>query len=292
MTPEPRAARFLKSKLVGRGPVNLGVHHLMKYFIATFVLLTLAHPACATNRGFMRGDACFHSILTKDLCTALADSDSPLLPFVRPKGEKFAFCGYAGYWSLQLPAGSEPLVKNLGVLYTSLRRNSPRELREHTDEEGTTSRIETNGFHLFVYNRDFDPLEYDIALRYNETWVDDESSFGPHPSITRLEPFVIDRVAFSNDWRDAAAVPPLRTECPPIPEQEKRMKLGMGNKRIDAPVVAQGEVQIIVAVSDNLRRYVNRRRGATFYSVTNSGVKQYIAKHGEWVVTDWSPERE
>lgn len=262
----------------------------MKYLITTFVLLSLAHPAYATNRGFMPGDAFFYSVLTQDRLTALADPESRKFPYVRPKGEEFAFCGFAGYWSLELPADSEPLVRNLNSLYTSLRRHSPRELIEHTNEDGTKTQIETNGFHVFVYNLDFDPLKYDIALRYNENWVEDESSFGPRPSITRLESFVIDRVAFSNDWRDAAAVPPLRTECPLIPEQEKRMKLGMGSAWIDTPVVADGEVQIIVTASDNFQHYVNRRNGITFYCVRKSGVTQYSVKQGEWVVTDWSPE--
>ena len=264
----------------------------MKQCIATLVFLTLASPTYATNRGFMPGDAFFHSVLTQDRCTALSDSDSPSLPFVRPKGEQFTFCGYAGYWFLQLPADSDPLIKNLGSLYSSLRRSSPRELLEYTDANGTTTQIETNGFHVFVYNHDFDPLKYDIALRYNETWAEDESSFGPHPLSTRLESFVIDRAAFSNDWRDAAAVPPLRTECPPIPEQEKRMKLGTGNERLDAPVLAKEQVQIIVTASDKFPQYVHRRNGATFYSVTNSGIKQYTAKRGKWIVTDWSPEPE
>ena len=264
----------------------------MKIYIAIFAFFLVATPALATNRGFMPGDACFHSILTKDPLAALAESEEATVPFVRPKGEQFAFCGYAGYWSLQLPPNSDPLIKNLNTLYTELRRYSLRELQESVNADGKTVQSETNGFHILIYNHDFDPLKYNIALRYNETWSDDESSFGPNPRITRLESYVVDRVAFSNDWRDAKAVPPLRATHPPIPDQEKRMKLGMGNKRIDDLVVATGQVQVIVTPVAGFRRYIHRRNGVTFYSVTNAGVKQCTVKKGKWVVSDWSPESE
>ncbi len=253
-------------------------------------LLLASNPAFATNRGFMPGDACFHSILTKDRLTALAESENATIPFVRPKDEQFAFCGYAGYWSLQLPPNSESLIKNLSSLYTELRRSSPREFRESVDSDGKTIHSETNGFHIFVYNHDFDPLKYDIALRYNENWSEDESSFGPESRITRLEPYVLDRVAFSNDWRDSKAVPPLRAMCPPVPDQEERMKLGVGNKQIEDPVVATGQVQVILTDVGSFRRYLHRRNGATFYSVTNSGVKQYTVTKSEWVVSNWLPK--
>lgn len=264
----------------------------MKIYSAIVACLLVASPALATNRGFMPGDACFHSILTQDRLAALTESADATFPFVRPKDEQFAFCGYAGYWSLQLPPNSDSLVTNLNKLYKELRRYSPRELREHVNADGKTIQSETNGFHIFIYNHDFDPLKYNIALRYNETWSEDESSFGPHPRITRLESCVIDRVAFSNDWRDAKAVPPLRAKCPQIPDQEKRMKMGMGNKRIDDPVVATDQVQVIITPVSDFRRYIHRRNGVTFYSVTNAGVKQYTVKKGKWVVSDWSPEPE
>ena len=259
--------------------------------IVAFFLL-VASPALAANRGFMPGDACFHSILTKDRLAALAASEKATVPFILPKGEQFAFCGYAGYWSLQFPPNSDSLVKNLNALYTELRRYSPRELQEHVNSDGKTVQFETNGFHIFIYNRDFDPLKYNIALRYNETWSEDESSFGPRPRITRLESYVVDRVAFSNDWRDAKDVPPLRATHPSIPDQEQRMKMGMGNKRIDDPVVATDQVQVIVTPVTDFRRYIHRQNGVTFYSVTKAGVKQYTVKKGKWVVSDWSPEPE
>jgi len=240
----------------------------------------------------MPGDACFHSVLTKDRLSALVESENPTLPFIRPKGEQFAFCGYAGYWSLQLPPGSRPLVENLNTLYIELRRSSPRELREYVDSDGKTVQSETNGFHIFVYNHGFDPLKHNIALRYNETWSADESSFGPNPQITRLEPYLDDRVAVSNDWRDAKAVPALRATHPPIPNQEKRMRLGMGNKRIDDPVVANDQVQVILTTVAEFRKYIHPRNGVMFYSITNTGVKQYTFKKSKWVVSDWPPQSE
>ena len=265
----------------------------MNRFLTTVAFLMLLQPSFATNRGFMPGDAFFHSVLTQDGCAALAKSKSPTLRFVRPKGYAFAMCGYAGFWSLQLPADSDRLIGNLTGLYAGLRRHSPRELTEYLDSDGNKSQIEANGFHIFVYNDDFDPLRYDIVLRYNETWVEDEASFGPHPAGTQLESFVIDRVAFSNDWRDAKAVPRLNAICPPIPEWKSGFFGGRtGQARIDEPVVAKEAVQVIVLTTDDFRRYIHQRNGATFYSVTDAGVTQYTVKKREWVVSDWSPDAE
>lgn len=264
----------------------------MKHYISILAFLLLVPSAYATNRGFFPGDAFFHSVLTQDLCTALSDSDSSVIPYIPPKSEQGGFCGFAGYWSLQLGADSGMLIKNLCALYSEQRRFTPRKLHEYTDLNGNKTQYEKNGLHIFVYNHDFAPLRHNIALRYNENWVKDEASFGPRPTNTRLESFVIDRIAFSNDWRDAAAVPKLHVECPPIPDQENRMKLGLGNRRIEAPVLVKGKVQVIVTALGDFGRYLHSRNGATFYSVTKSGIKQHAVRKGKWVVTDWSPDLE
>jgi hypothetical protein len=54
------------------------------------------------------------------------------------------------------------------------------------------------------------------------------------------------------------------------------MKRGMGSKRIDDPVVANDRVQIILTVDADFRRYIHQRKGATFYSITNSGVSSLL----------------
>ena len=259
-----------------------------RLLLSVIVLIAACRTAGATNRGFLPGDAFFHAMLTQELCRQLEESDSPSLAYVRPQSEAGAFCGYAGYWTLQLPADSRPLIQNLCTLYRHLRQSLPREIQEFQDAGGTVRQSETNGFHLFVYNADFDLQRYDIGLRYNESWSANESAFGPHPAITRLELFVDDKVAFSNDWRDAASVPRLRTICPPISDQERRKALGTGNERVDDAVVVTGPVQIIVATSPKLARYVHRRNSMRFYSVTNDGIKEFTARKSKWVVRDWT----
>ncbi len=264
----------------------------MKYIIAIITALSVPSTVRATDRGFLPGDAFFHSVLTRERCESLQRDEPPVLPYVRPKEEQPALCGYAGYWNMQFAPGSQPLISNLCDLYSDLRRDTPRELVEFEAADGSTVHHETNGFHLFVYNDDFDLKRHHVALRYNESWVTDESLFGPRPAFTRLELFVEDRIAFSDDWRDAASVPRLRAECPPIPDQEARMKLGLGNRRIESPIVVDDRIQVVVTESSDFRRYVRRRNDATLYAVTADGIKVHRIKNRKWVVTDWQRDRE
>ena len=261
-------------------------------FVIIIVVFAFSTVVEATDRGFMPGDAFFHSVLTKQRCETLQLSERPTLPYVRPQKEQSYLCGYAGYWNLQFAPGSQPLVANLCDLYNGLRRYEPREIVEFEAADGSIVSEETNGFHLFVYNRDFDTNRYHIALRYNESWGEDESSFGPRPASTRLELFVQDRLAFSDDWRDAAFVRPLKAVCPPIPDQEARRELGLGNERIDAPVLVDGQIQVVVTATADFRRYVRRRNGATFYVVTQDGIKKHRIKDGKWSIADWEPDAE
>ena len=287
--PERRSWPVMKWTIFRRRAVTAGVSRQMKYIIAT---LSFPSAVRATDRGFLPGDAFFHSVLTQDRCESLQSDELPVLQYVRPKEEHPALCGYAGYWKLQFAPGSQPLISNLCNLYSDFRKYTPREIVEFEAADGSTVRHETNGFHLFVYNDDFDPKRYHVALRYNESWVTDESSFVPRPDFTRLELFVEDRIAFSDDCRDAASVPQLRAKCPPIPDQEARMKLGLGNQRIESPIVVDEQIQVIVNESSDFRRYVRRRNGATLYAVTADGIKVHKIKNRKWVVSNWQRDAE
>lgn len=86
---------------------------------ASVLILVCCMPqqAKATNRGFLPGDAFFHAVLTQELCKKLVASDTPTLEYVRPQAEEWYLCGFAGYWNLQLPADSQPLLANLSQLF-------------------------------------------------------------------------------------------------------------------------------------------------------------------------------
>ncbi len=70
------------------------------------------------------------------------------------------------------------------------------------------------------------------------------------------------------------------------------MKLGLGNRRIESPIVVDDRIQVVVTESSDFRRYVRRRNDATLYAVTADGIKVHRIKNRKWVVTDWQRDRE
>lgn len=261
-----------------------------------FVLITLANlsnAATAQNTGFLPGDAFFHAVVTERSVDEMSAAEEAVLDYVRPESEEGSFSGYAGYWKLRLPTDSQATVRNLQRVYRDIRIRVPKEMREYKSASGTSSPraaseiIETNGLHVFVYNADFDSHRYSLGLRYNESWLEDTASFGPNPKWVRLELFVDDRGAFSDDWRDASKVPKLDVTCPAIPDQARRMELGIGNARIDVPLEVRNPVQLIVLPTRRLGPYFRKRNGAYFFSISSESVKIHRMVKGEWTSSDW-----
>lgn len=258
------------------------------------IVVSICSPAFATNRGFMPGDAFFHSRLSQATSRRLVEDSDMILSFSRPATAIPSFCGFAGYWRIRLPDESRELARNLKILYDDLRKDIPRELREYVNEDGKTDIREVNGFHLFVYNREFDPLAWKIGLRYNENWVQDESSFGGSQATTRLEFFVSDPKAVVVDWRDSPLIPPLRTRCPPIPKRDMSIPWGNGiaGKQILEPVELDGDIQVIVTDTEDLRSYYRGSKNVRFFSVTNDGIKVFERQKGELQSEDWASEKD
>ncbi|QDT14824.1 hypothetical protein [Alienimonas californiensis] len=262
--------------------------------------LTAATPAWATNRGFFPGDAFFHTTLTKEVAEKLrADASTPLR-YATPDHEEGGFCGYTGYWNARLPADS-PLAARLADLYDRLRRDVVfREVSQAIEDDGTVTEWETNGFNLFLYNSDYNPRRRGIGLRYNETWVEDEMAFGPSRAGTRLEIFVDHPHAVSQDWRDAADVPPLNADCPPLPPVPAREVLRMAGPMIEEPIRLRGPVLAVVTEQRDLNGYFRPRRsldpfeieleiGETYYVVTTDGVTRHYfnRKTRRWQSDNW-----
>lgn len=269
---------------------NLMQRTLPSVFIA---LAYLANTTTAQNTGFLPGDAFFHAVVTESSVDRMGAEKEAVLDYMRPESEDSSFSGYAGYWKLRLPAGSQAMVRNLQRAYKDIRFSVPKEMREYRTAPGTSKLraaseiIETNGLHVFVYNADYDCHRYALGLRYNESWVEDTALFGPNPKWVRLEVFVDDRSAFSADWRDAREVRKLGVACPAIPDQARRKELGTGNARIDAPLEVINPVQLIVLPPGRLEPYFRKKNGAYFFSITSGAVKIHRMEKGEWTASDW-----
>ena len=236
----------------------------------------------AGNQGFLPGDAFFHTILRQDDCERMQEEDAPTLGYVPPDWVDSYFCGYYGYWQLQLPPQSRPLVQNLQNVYRSIREFNPRQLVEYKSFGGIKLH-ETNGLHVLVYNADYNPTDYPIGLRWNESWVEDQMAFGVPRKETRLQLFDRSDAAYEQEWRNAGHVPRLNTNC-----ADKETAIDAIHKG-KAMATCQGPVQLIVLESEKLGTFVSPRAETTFYSVTDKSVKRYRYVKKEWVVVDWKP---
>ena len=253
--------------------------------ILLLALLAIPAPVMAGNIGFLPGDSFFHSILTKDKSQELLKEETSMLKYVQPRWVEGYFCGYHGYWQLQLPSDSKPLILNLQTVYDSVRESSPRKLVEYKSLEGVQVH-ETNGLHLFVYNADFDPTKYTVGRRYNETWVEDEMAFGRSRRETELQVFDRSPETYAGEWRDASQVPCLKTTYPTWEKHIDAIQRGKGI------ATCQGPIQIIVLESEEIPSFKSPEDWETFYAVNNTGIKRhryYGEKKKEWAVVDWTP---
>lgn len=235
----------------------------------------------AGNIGFLPGDAFFHTRLTADVCQQMVESESIRFPYVRPDWVPGVFCGYYGYMELGLPPDCQKLATLTREVYLDIRTRLPRTLMEiNVGEEVKVH--ETNGLHLFIYNADFDPQQYVVGLRYNEAWVQNLQEFGlPHRGM-RLESFDTSPEAFSQDWRDAALVPPLKIKIPRVEESMDAIRRGKAVAKCDGPI------QLFVVESNQLKSFLKPYQGMTYFSISSDGVKKYEYRKRQWTVEKWT----
>lgn len=238
----------------------------------------------AGNIGFLPSDAFFHTQLRQADCEKLLSDAKPRVSYFRPDWVVPSFCGYYGYMELELSADSKPIFEQAHRVYKEIREFQPKRLVEVRHGEQVTYH-EMNGLHLFVYNESFSPLQNYVALRYNESWVEDLTAFGiPRPQM-QLEAFDRSHEAWSIDWRDSKLVPPLKTQVPDVQESLSAIRGGKAVAKCDGPI------QFIIWGSEKLPSFVNPRQNMTFFSITTAGVKKYEYLKREWKVEDWQPER-
>ena len=172
-------------------------------------------------------------------------------------------------------------------------------MREVVGADGAVRTYEENGFRLFLYNRSYEPARRRIGLRYNETWVTDAAAFYTQPEAAAgsvlLDSFVLDSAAFARDWRDAAAVPPLRATCPPVPERLNVLRgFNVAGPEIEEPITFDGPLRAVVTEDRDLTTYhhptpeTDDDFGTTYYLVTAEGAVRcrYFRGRG-WRTDGW-----
>ncbi|MEC7565341.1 MAG: hypothetical protein VX738_06620 [Planctomycetota bacterium] len=264
---------------------------LVAVMIAVFLQLSTA--ARANNNYFLPGDSFFHTVLTESMLQEIEKSKSPVFRYVRPDHLDTFLCGFAGFDKLQVKDMSPAIKKNLQGLYRDLREDYPlqielvEEIRRvpgdaigDGDKEIKTGKIlrrELNGFSMFFYNAGFDANRYRIALRYNETWVEDVVSFGHQREHIQFEFFIREEKAILSDWRDASLVKPLDVIGPAIEVRRSRDAL--------PPVTLTSKMRVFILPKTNFQAAYDRNSDTFFhgiYEVTETGIQFYSARGNSW----------
>ena len=257
---------------------------LIPLILAAAVVAT-PHPAAAVNMFFMPGDAFFSASLSEESAAALPIDGGTILLKHRWLHSDFYLCGYSGFRNLKIEAVPREVATGLKSLHRELRRLEwPRQAYISYDENGKERQSEENPFHLFVYDKSFDPHRFSFGLKYNERWnappeeamkEPKKGFFGRMPAI-KYEKFLNGEQPVILDWRDAAKVAPLPVEVPP------EVKWASMGPQIDEPAVARAaDVRFFVLPHDTLQKIHERESHQHFWEVTATGFRRYWYRPAE-----------
>lgn len=254
--------------------------------LAIGTLSAMAGNAGAVNCYFLPGDSFFHAVLTEDSLRRIEKEKAPVFFYDRPESLPSFFCGYAGYRRLEFVSMPERFKKNLRLVYETLREDYPKRIEivaeggfAKVDGEsfevpkGKTVKVEINGFSVLFYNSSFDFNKRRLCLKYNENWVK-EAGGAEH---ARYDYFVPLARAVMEEWRDSKAIKALSAEIP-------KRKAG-GKPLFETPVRVRSGIRAIILPNANFKDFYNRKESATFYEVTETGVKEYTSDGREWKLT-------
>lgn len=248
----------------------------------------------ANNNFFLPGDAFFHTVLTQDALRALETTQNPIFRYQRPSHLDSFFCGVAGFEQLEVKEMPPAIKASLVSVYRELRESQPlqielvpevklvqEDLETVEVKTGKMLRRELNGFSMFFYNADFAVNRYRLALKYNETWLEEVVSFGHSREFARCEFFVREEKAIMSAWRDAQQVKPLGVLAPPI---QKR-----SSTKLLPPITLTSKIRILVFPTTDFLSYYEREQG--FYEVTAAGIQWYQPRgNGKWEPVSFEPE--
>jgi|TARA_R110001592_G_scaffold363264_1_gene682802 hypothetical protein len=246
--------------------------------VVTFILLTQASPADATNDYFLPGDAFFPSKLRLKDLKQHEQGAEPVFNYNYIC--ELAFCGYAGYSQLKLDKQNSELAQNIRKAYSYIRQRQPIRLvpKKVIKNPGTKQGLpnlenfnEINSLSIFFYNADHDWQSWKIAIKYNENWREEMKKFinaGSYCAFVKTTP------ALNHSQEQGKNVPPLNVELP-----EEDIKTG---KPVDSPLIPKGPLKALILYDDDYKQYYDRRSGKRLLEVTNQGITEYVIQNGRW----------
>jgi len=241
--------------------------------VSLTALVLIAVPAGAYNANFFPGDAFFHFRLDAPTAARLGEAPSPVFQYERPDPNTIVFCGYAGY--AQLRHDRIPLRLRNGLLEVFARLRAAHERKPPDD--GTVSdddEREPFALHVFAYNEQFDLTRFRVALKYNESWVEDAAAFGHDRSRAYYAQFARDNALTLEEWRDAAIVAPLAVESKP--------KNRPSSESPDIVRASRG-IKFIVLESGDFGAYARRAAGLALWEVTSRAARRLVSDGRRWI---------
>ena len=249
----------------------MGIRNTKSLLLFATAFLSCSEIVFATNFGFLPGDSCFHTTLSKEFVEKLQLEKDPIFSYVRPKNASRNFCGYGGFFRMQYTDMPAEFKTNLKKVYEEIRTLHRRRMEVYPetvqDEEdgrdiptGKMIREEINPIHVFFVNADFDLKEFRIGLKYNENWYEQKQQTIKHnPKDVGLDLFVESENAVMMDWRDAKRVRQLDAQSPTL-----------STKTTNQPVKVTGKLKAIVLPTGKIKGYFLRE--LPYYVVDETGI--------------------
>jgi hypothetical protein len=229
----------------------------------------------------MPGDAFFHAELTGAFLDRLpADGGNLILSYSHPL-DSAAFGGFAGFERLEIKGVTPRMVSSLRSRYAELRLRDAKVVRIDVDTKGNEVATETNGFHLFVYNRDVSWAEQRIGNKYNENWMNlppqavtparsRPSGFARAPAV-RYVSFLSSYEGAVDDWKNAGRFPELRARVP------NGIPWGLSGPVIVEPVsIDAKDIQLVVCPYEDLLLYFQQDEDLEFFTISADGDKRFV----------------
>jgi len=249
--------------------------------LLSLVVLASPQPAAAVNLFFMPGDAFFSASLSEESAAALPEKGGTLTLKHHWLHSDWYLCGYGGFQHLEIRDVPPEQVAGLKTIYRELRRlDWPRQALISYDANGKEVRSEENPFHLFVYDKSFDPARHSFGLKYNDGWSDPPleamrepaKGFGAgsrFPAI-KYEKFIEGEAAVVLDWKDGPKVPSLSVEVPPDAKWAS-----MGPEIVEPAVAKASDVRFFVLPHESMQKIHERQPHEHFWEVTPTGFRRY-----------------
>ena len=234
-----------------------------KTLFFTTALVCFASIATANDTYYLPSDSFFYFRPNIGELNSFAETESPTVPYGSHWNAGFG-CGHIGYKDLML--------KNLSAESKAALIQAFKQLKPKVDaDEKLGGRMS-----VFVYSKEYDWKRFEIALQYNESWVDESVSFGANREHVRLESFVQNPTSIMQNWRDSNLVQSLGADCPKLPEGHKQAWTKT------PAAVDSDKVAFLIIAARNFDDYVAPKNCQTILEIFGGKLTKYKKINGEW----------